>query len=85
VRSSGRPAAQQTATVIDIESQVRQHVGVMLAQPQEVHSGPRRLRDDSERVHSQIVHLAEVQDYAVSELRESCAQLERLGEIEGAA
>jgi len=58
---------------------------VVLAQPQQMHAGLRRLRHDAQGVHAQVFDLTEVDDYWFLHLRKSAAQLDGLGEVERAA
>ena len=58
---------------------------MVLAQAQEVDPGARRLRDDPQRVHPQVLHLTEVEEDVGIQLMERAAQLQRLRQIESAA
>jgi hypothetical protein len=58
---------------------------VVLAQPQQVHAGLGGLRHDAQGMHAQVFDLTEVDDDRFPHLRESAAQLDRLGEVERAA
>ena len=77
--------AEQASAVVDVETEVREHIDVMLPKPQQMDAGWRRLHHDSQGVHAQVFDLAEVDDHRFSNLCESAAQLDGLREIERAA
>src|SRR4051812_6826696 len=74
----------ESAGLIDVEAEVTEHVDVILAQSEQVKRAVGGLCDDSQRMHAQVVDLAEIDD-DLAQRREYPAKFQRLWQVEGAA
>src|SRR4051812_29766113 len=77
-------SAMEAAGLVDVEAEVAEHIDVILAEPEQVKRAVGGLRDDSKRMHAQVVDLAEIED-DLAQPGKYPAQFQRLRQVEGAA